>query len=304
MQKSDDLAAWRLFFRIAELKGVGRTAQEYHLDPSAISRHLSALERSLGAELVQRSPHGLRLTSAGERAYAEIRPLIERIEQTKQELAGTDEDLSGSLRIACPPTIGVDLFSPWLAEFQSNNPKVKIELVTVSRSVDLAAEAIDLAFRWTPIDDDRYIATRLGACARVMVASRDYLAAHGRPEHPRDLLHHRGVVYTRRDTIRPLSAAREGEHVALQFGTTFSSNNGACLTAAVMSGAGIEVGASHYRCIDDLASGRLVQLLPDWKVPDIELYSLRVPSRHPSRLTRAVFDWLRAQWQQAPGLLP
>ncbi len=303
MEKSDDLAAWRLFFRVADLGSLGRAAQESRHDPSALSRQLSALERSLGIDLLQRTPQGLRLSSAGERAYAEMRPLVEGIDKLKEELAGESE-LSGTLRIACPPTIGIDLFSPWLAGFQGNNPAVKIELLTVGRSIDLVAEAIDLAFRWTPIDDDRYIATRLGACARVMVATPQYLAEHGVPQHPRDLLQHRGVVYTKRDTIRPLSACRGEEQVVLRFGSTFSSNNGAGLTAAVMSGAGIEVGASLYRCVDDLAAGRLVRVLPDWQVPGIELYALRLPSRHPTRLVRAVLEWLQVRWRQTPALLP
>jgi len=304
MHKSDDLGAWRLFFHVADLGSLGRTAQECGLDPSALSRKLSALERSLGVELLQRTPHGLKLTCAGEHAYSELRPLVEGIDRCKEELAGGESCLAGTLRIACPPTIGIDLFSPWLAQFQLQHPGVRIELIMVGRSVDLAAEAIDLAFRWTPIDDDRYIATRLGACERVMVATPAYLKAHGRPQHPRELLHHHGVVYTPRDTIRPLAASRGDEQVVLQFASAFCSNNGAGLTAAVMSGAGIEVGASLYRCVADLEAGRLVRVLADWSVPDIELYALRLPSRRPTRLVRAVLDWLRERWVETPALKP
>ncbi len=197
MRKNDDLAAWRLFFRVAELRSISKTARECAVEPSSVSRRLSALERRLGAQLLTRATRSLHLTDAGERAYVRMRALVEEMDALGSELGEQGRSLSGHLRITAAVPLGERLLTPWVAAFQSEHPAVTAELLLSDRPTDLLADRIDLAIRIGPVADERLVARRIGEMPLVMCASPAYLAAHGRPRKPADLAVHRGLLYTR-----------------------------------------------------------------------------------------------------------
>ena len=197
MRKNDDLAAWRLFFRVIELGSITRAADEANIEPSSVSRRISALEARVGAQLLTRTARTIKLTTAGTQAYDKIRPLIQELDGETENLLAETPHLSGFIRLSAPVSFGDhDGLVQWLAAFQKQYPDVVIELLLSNAYVDLVEENIDLAIRVGRLSDERLIAQKLGDLHSIVCASPNYLAQHGTPQHPSELPHHRKVVYT------------------------------------------------------------------------------------------------------------
>jgi DNA-binding transcriptional LysR family regulator len=197
MRKNDDLAAWRIFFRVVELGSISKAASEANVEPSSVSRRISTLESRVGAQLLTRTARAITLTDAGSQAYEKIRVLIGELDSATDELQLEHTELSGLIRLSAPISLGDhDVLVQWLAEFQKQNPQVEIELMLSNAYVDLLESNIDLAIRIGALKDERLIARSLGDMHAIMCASPDYLTEHGTPTHPSELTEHRKVIYT------------------------------------------------------------------------------------------------------------
>ncbi len=302
MRNADDLELWRTFLRSAELGSFTRAAERAGVEVSSVSRQVGELESRLGAPLFLRSSRGLSLTGTGRQARARLEPLLAQIEEATRELRGVEPGLHGAIRLALPPTGGIDLFLPWIVEFQKAHPGVRFDLVFTHRDLGRPEGAFDLEVRNGPIPDDRTVPYLLGEVPRAMVASPAYTAAHGLPSHPRDLESHRMVLYSSAISAKPLSISRRGERFALRLEPALSLNNEEAISRAVLAGAGIEVAAPLYKCLAHLADGRLVRVLPDWEVPDLEVHLLRAPGIHPPAAVSALIEWFHRRWDAAPAL--
>lgn len=303
MRKNDDLAAWRLFFRVAELGSISKAAAEIAVEPSSVSRRLSALERRIGAQLLTRATRSLHLTDAGARAYERMRGLVEEMDAVGAELGEHGQALSGHLRITAAVPLGERLLTPWLAAFQREHPAVTAELILSDRPTDLLADRIDLAIRIGPLAAERLVARRIGEMPMVMCASPAYLAAHGHPRKPADLAAHRGLLYTKLvEGEDRLFLEKGGRRVRLELPLPLRINNIAAVHRAALDGAGINPVAPLWLCGEDLRAGRLVRLLPDWAHPPAPAHAVRLPARHTPRRIEAIIDWIAQRWKETPGL--
>src|ERR1700733_2073095 len=181
-----DLEDLRTFVDVADAGGGLSAARRLGVSKSIVSRRLFRLEAALGVQLLARTTRGAALTEAGvafrdhaARACAEI--------DAARDLILPDGDLCSRLRVAVPLTFGPTHLAPVLADMARQHPQLHIHTVYSDRFVDLIAEGFDCAIRFGYLPDSNLIARHVGPIYGKLVASPDYIKAHGSPETPDDL---------------------------------------------------------------------------------------------------------------------
>jgi DNA-binding transcriptional LysR family regulator len=191
----DRLLWMQCFVRAVETGSFSAVAREMGTGQPTISRHILALESHLGARLLHRSTRKLSLTPEGERYYTEAKAGLDTLAQAEANVRG-EKDPAGLLRIACSVAIGVRHVMPLIKRFMDLYPRVEIDLQISDRYIDLVEEGVDFSIRVGNLKDSALRARRIGASERVLMASRDYLAARPAPRTPADLARHDCVLYT------------------------------------------------------------------------------------------------------------
>jgi DNA-binding transcriptional LysR family regulator len=287
----DDL---QTFVEVAYAGGVSAAARRLGISKSIVSRRLIRLEADLGVQLVARTTRGAALTEAGAlfRDYA-ARACLEI--DTARETIVPDGDLRGRLRIAMPLTFGPTHFTPMLAEMSRRHPQLHIHASYSDRFVDLVAEGFDCAIRVGTLRDSNLVARRVGPIRGTLVASPDYIKAHGSPEAPGDLLSHQ-VLMQGTETWRFMDG---DDIVTMQPRGHFKADNGTALAVAAVAGLGI---AQLPDCIihEHVASGALVPVMPRYPLPPSGAYVVRPPGQHPERKIRVLTELLIELLDQDP----
>lgn len=264
MDRLDELA---IFVRIVDEGSLVRAGSRLRRSPPAVTRALAALERRLGARLIDRTTRRLAPTEAGRLLYDRARGLLADYEAAS--LGVREAPVRGVLRIAAPVQFGRRHVAPVATAFLDAHAELEVELVLNDRNVDLIAEAIDVAVRIGPLADSGLSARTIGALRRLWVASPAYLARRGRPEAPRDLAQHEAVLGTAR-TTQSWQFAR-GRPVRLA--GRLRVDDVQARLQAVLDGRGIGQFLS-YQVADELADGRLVRLLRPHEPPAIPVHLL------------------------------
>lgn len=286
----DRLTATRVFVSVVEHGSLTQAAEQLEMSTAMVSRYLAAMEGWLGARLLHRTTRRISLTEAGETALASSRQLLELAEELR-ELAGTAGRMpSGRLRVASAPSFAEAQLAAALVEFQQVHPQVDFSLVAADRSVDLAAERIDLAVRITNTLDPGLIARPLAVCRSVLCAAPGYLQAHGRPRTAEDLLSHRCLshAYVSASRYRFLHAGRA---VEVPVAERFSTNETAVLRRAVLAGGGIGILPTYF-VGDDVRAGRLVRVLPDHEPETLGIHAVFLSRHHQPLALRLLVEFL------------
>ena len=286
---SDRLQALRLFIEIARTGSFSRGAKAMRLSQPTASRIVALLEEQLGTVLFSRSTRALTLTEAGSDYLARVQPILASLEEADDAIRGTD-NLHGMLRIAVSSIFASRIIVPRLKEFVSWHPDLQVELTIDDRRQDMILEGIDVAIRFGKLPDSSTIARLIGRWPLVVAAAPAYLDARGTPKTPDALVDHAFVIAgpvagkelvfqqgDRQIKVQPKGQVRiDGAEVAV---------------SAVRAGVGIAV-ASLPSFSQDLDTGDLVQLLPDWKIADIEAHALFGNGQAPKPAARAFVDHL------------
>lgn len=287
----DRLQSMAVFVRVAELGSFSSAARQLGLSKSAVSKHVTALEERLGVRLINRTTRRLALTEIG----AAYRDYCARIVQDVEEAEAVAMQHSalprGRLRLNAPMTFGRLHLGPLLPEFLARHPGIEVELTLNDRFVDLLEEGYDVAVRIGRLADSSLIARRLASARSICAASPAYLAARGAPREPAGLAGHNCLRYTLSARPDEWGFQRGAEHVAVKVAGNLVANNGDALRAAAVEGLGI-VYLPDFIIGDDLAAGRLVELLPGWLAPEIPIHAVFPPQRHTTAKLRAFVDFL------------
>lgn len=320
-QHADELAALVALHEQGSFAAAGRALLRH---PSVLSKRLNALEARLGVRLAERSTRHLHLTDEGLRLVDKVRQAAGLIADAQQEAAQGASQVRGRLRLSLPAAMGRRWLSPLLAEFALAHPQIVLEVEYADRFVDIVGERFDAAVRIGRLADSRLVALRLGGHQRILGASPAYLQAHGTPEHPEELAAHRCLGFTGLQSFpqwelvhgRVHGQARgqvhgqvrgEPRHTVLVRGPMVSNDSEALLTAAVM-GVGILAGGD-WLMSEHMAAGRLVRVLPDWRLDGASgIYFVRPSAAFSSAAMVALRDVLshwfatRSPWRTpAPG---
>ena len=183
------------FTRAVETGSFTAVAREMGVGQPAVSRNIAALEKHLGARLMQRSTRKLSLTPEGERFYQEARAVLDGLNEAEANARGEDRP-SGLVRVACATSLGSQVILPWFGELLERYTELEMDLQIGDQYVDLIGEGVDIAIRIGTLRDSAMRARRIGSSVRVCVASAGYLEKWGEPKVPHDLKDHACIVYT------------------------------------------------------------------------------------------------------------
>jgi DNA-binding transcriptional LysR family regulator len=192
--KDFDLRDLEAFVAVARVRNFRRAAVEQRVSVSSLSQRLRDMEERLGVRLMNRTTRSVGLTEAGELLLARVGPAMSDVGDALDQVRGLRGVPSGRLRINAPPP-AIDLvLAQMVAPFLKAHPQIDLEIVGDSSFVDIVAEGFDAGVRYGEHLAQDMIAVSLGGPQRYMVvASPQYVAQHGRPKHPKDLLDHVGI---------------------------------------------------------------------------------------------------------------
>ena len=287
----DRLDAMRLFVRVAELGSFSAVALQLGAARSVVTRQIAALESHLGTKLLARSTRRLSLTSAGTAYLEKCREILNLIEIAETGLAEERQTLRGPIRLSLPLVYSLKYLAPLLLEFSERYPEVELDMDFSDRRSNLIQEGIDLAVRITPKLDPGDIARRLGASRMVVLASPDYLAQHGEPQHPSELIDHQCLGYTAGPSSQRWSFVVDGRAESFGIRPRLLANNGDVLLKAAAAGLGI---AQQPTFIADelLQRGELREILKDYPMPVLGIYAVLPGNRHIPHRLRVLMDFL------------
>jgi DNA-binding transcriptional LysR family regulator len=297
----DRFAAMKTFVRVAELGTLSAAARELGLTQPAVSQQVAALERHLDVRLFHRSTRQLALTEGGETYYQQARQILQAVDEAEDSAGELSSTLRGNLRLHGPVGFGQMHLSPIVIEFQRLNPELTIELVLDDRFADLIAEGVDVAIRFGDLKSSDLIASKLATFERILVASPDYIAAHGNPEGPQDLMKHQHIRFIWSPQGEAIPLVGPGGPVIVPVRSTFLANHAFVLNDALCAGLGI--GGAQVPLVQGLLDeGKLVRVLPDYTYAPMDIHVVYATARFMPRKVRAFIDHLTAGLKQIHGL--
>ncbi|MCT8267757.1 MULTISPECIES: LysR family transcriptional regulator [Afifella] len=289
-----------LFATVVESESFSAAARSLGLTPSAVSRQIGFLEDRLKVRLLNRSKHGLSLTEEGRAFYERCADLAARVSEAENLATAISGQPVGVLRIAATVAFAKAQLLPIMPEFMARYPELKVSLEVTDRPIDLAAEGIDVAIRFTEqVEDSFAVARKLARNRRVICAAPAYLKRAGTPTTRQDLAHHnclRLSTVTRWNDWH-LEGAEGADPVPLT--GNFEANSADAIYHAALSGLGI-ARLSTYLVGEDIKAGRLVRLLPDYADDGSDILALYSEKRNLSPRVRAFIDYLRAHFGNVP----
>lgn len=304
------------FVRIVEAGNLTAAAAQLGITQPTISRRLQALERSLGVRLLQRSTHTMRLTADGERCYERAKELLADWSALESDLRGAGDEPRGLLRVVAPHAFGQERLIAPLTTYLQRFPRVSVEwLLHDDRAVgDFITHGIDCAIQVGEVTDSALVAIRLTEVPRIVAVAPSVLAAAGftAPSTDPEALVRLPWVALRtyylhevhlqprqgfEGVSRPVSPPLE-HHIPIS--PRLSTDSLYALRQAMLRGLGVGV-ASAWVLADDLAAGRLVQLVPDWQASALPVSLVYPYARfYPARLRQFV-EIMKAEAPQALG---
>lgn len=286
------LSGVRVMVAVVEAGSFTGAARTLALTDSAVSRAISRLESRVGVRLFDRNTRFVRLTDEGARFHASVAPMLAGIGEAAEALAGSTATVTGRLRVDMDAHFGRTVLAPHLSEFLDRHPDLELELLIREVPDDLLRDGLDLAIRFGPPAISSMV-TRLLANTRVLtVASPAYLARHGRPAHPSELVRYRCIDFNDPRTGRPFDWEfhRGGEVLPVAVGGGLVTMDAGTMLAACLAGVGIAqtlaLGVEPL-----LVSGELVELFPDWPDERYPLHALYPSSRYVPAKVRALLDF-------------
>lgn len=280
------------FLAVANGGSLAAAAKALRLTPSAVSRSIARLEARLGVTLMRRTTRSLALTAEGLAYRDRMSVLLAELESVENGLGRAQQGPRGLLRINASPSIGTMGLLPILPLFIARYPDVTIDLALSDAIVDLVEERADIAIRIGPLRDTRLRAKKLAHSRMMLVASPDYLARRGTPKEPDDLDAHDCLRFSFRRSVDSWPFRVDGKIVHRPVQGSFFGNSGEVVRLMAVAGGGI---ARHgrFHVAQDLAAGRLVEVLPDHNPGDGEdIHALYAPEDRAAARIRAFLDFL------------
>ena len=262
-----DLIDLKIFCTVYRYGNFARASTELGISPAYVSKRISDLERTLKAQLFNRTTRKVQVTSEGEVAYTWAIQVLEAAENLTMEVASSKANPSGSLRICTSLRLGRNHISPILALLSNKYPDLKIWLELVDRRVDMLEEGIDIDIRVGDIQEPHLISHPVIKSTRILCASPAYLKKRGKPKSPKDLTRHDCLPF--RDRDHPFGVWRlsgpDGLETVRVTGSLGSNHSDVVRKLAILDRGIILI--STWDVANHLEDGSLVRVLPEYYQP-------------------------------------
>lgn len=296
------LASWETFVKVVESGSMAAAARRLDCTRAQVSKQIGELERRFGVRLFDRSTRKLFLTPSGEVFYQHALRALESVELTEVAVRNLGEVPSGLLRISASVVFGRIWLAPLLPRLTARYPELECELILTNTLVDLAEDRIDLALRFCRTPPEDVVAKRIFTMETVICAAPAYLARHGAPRQPRELVDHQCFSFLLSDNRIWHLLDRAGTEIAIPVRGRIQFNEPASILDATLAGHGLAI-LPTYLCCNELADGRLVRVLTDY-TPRIDfgrhLYACYMPSRARLPKVKVLLDELEAMLKPLP----
>lgn len=294
----DRLRALEVFVEVVRKNGFARAADALETSPANVTRIIADLESHLDTRLLNRSSRKMSLTESGEGLYERAKVIVEDMAEIEAIASSSSMQPRGLLRINAPLTFGVLHLAPLWPKFMALYPGVELEVALIDRIVDIVEEGYDLAIRISRSGSASHAARKLATSHNICCAAPSYIAQYGAPQVPADLAGHHCIGYSySTDEWHFSDAAGQPHPVTVR--CALHVNNGDTARAAALAGAGI-VWQPTFLIGADLRAGRLVPLLPLFRLRDIDVLAIYPSRRHLSAKVRVMIDFLAMQFQDIP----
>jgi len=290
----DDL---RFFVRLVAAGNLSEAARRLYSSPPAMSRRLVALEQRLGVKLIERSSRRFTMTEEGVFLHERALNILAEVDEIEAELSTKGKSPAGLIRIGAPMEIGRRRIAPLVGEFQKRFPKIKCELVLSDAGLEVMHDELDIAFRTMAPNEQDVVALTMIKSHRAACASPEYLARHGEPRVPQDLIQHDCLCLVRgRMVFDRWRFLRAGKPIDVKVHGSLASTSGEVIHAWALEGLGIAYKVK-WDIEDDLRDGRLIECLTEyaWKPACLHgVYQAR--QTQPERL-QAFLKYMRASFK-------
>ena len=300
----DNVKAMRLFLTVVQTGSLSGAGRQSGLSPASVSRQITALEDDLGVRLLNRTSRRLSLTEAGQVYLEHAERLLQDIDELRDAVSQMAVKPRGTLRIQSRISLGTQHVAPLIPTFLALYPDLKIDLWLTDNDLDLTEHGIDLAIRTGDLSDSTLIGRRLASSPRVICASPQYWAEHGKPTTPEALMDHNCLTYRFEfGTAAALWQFRTdtGQSVNVQVAGNFQTNNGDALRVATLSGLGVAM-LPAWSVKDHLKAGSLERVLSDYETTvsdlDFGIYAVYLSRRNLSAKTRLFVDHLVTEFSK------
>jgi DNA-binding transcriptional LysR family regulator len=286
-----------LFVRVVDAGSFSHAAERANLPKSTLSRRLTLLEEALGEKLFVRSTRRVAITAFGERILEHARRLVDETEEVAALAQHRQETPRGELRVSMPPDLIEFEFAAFCQAFQARYPEIRLRIDLSPRRVDLVSERFDVAVRAAlhlP-DDATLVARQLCDLRQGLFASPDYLAEHGTPQTPDDLVRHACLALAGNDgETTPWVLTRADARWEQVVQGPLVCNSPRLQREMALRGAGIAALPTDTSLGDCIGNGRLHRVLPDWWLPTAGLWCVMPGRRLMPARTRVFVDMLQA----------
>jgi len=296
----DRIDLFRIFTRVVEMSSFTRAADTLGLPRSSVSAAVIELENRVGARLLHRTTRQVSPTRDGAAFYERCLRLVADVEETEGLFRESAARPAGRLRIDVPGRIGRLILAPALPAFLEAYPNIDIHLGVTDRAVNLVEDGVDCVLRVGPLSDSGLIARPVGLLPLINVASPAYLARQGTPETPDDLSAHRAVNYASPSSgrVEAWEWLDGGALRTLPMQGRVTVNSAEAYIACCLAGLGL-IQIPAYDVRHHLASGALVEVMPDYRAEPLPMTLLYPHRRHLSRRVQVFADWLEPVLRQA-----
>lgn len=295
----DKLNAMLAFTKVVSLGSYAEAGRQLGMTRSAVSKGVIELEQILGARLLDRTTRKVSATEAGLAYYERCVNILADISETEMQVSRLHDEPRGVLKMNAPMSFGILHIGDVISDFMKAYPDLTVELSLNDRFVDPIEEGFDITIRVANLRDSSLIARKIAPARLVLVASPDYVAAHGTPKSPDELENHRCLAYGHSTMLQRWQLTRKGENITVPINSVFCTNNGDVLRAAALKGQGI-TNLPTFIVGPDIKAGKLEIVLPDYPQAEHGIYALYAPNRYLAAKTRLMIDFLVERFGPAP----
>lgn len=295
----DKLISMKVFARVAKLGSFSAAAEDLGISKAMASKHITALENTLGVRLLNRTTRKISLTEVGSAYRERVKLILSEIEETELAVSQLNTEPRGTLKMMAPSSFGAFHLSRAAADFMDEYPDINVELILSDREADLAEEGLDLSFHVGELSDSSLIARKIASARMVVCASPEYLEKHGIPETPEDLVDHTCLLFTPRFPANEWHFKRNGEDFTVKVAGCMKSNVGDTLRVGGIKGLGL-IQQPTYMVGQDIKLGRLQVVLEEFEPAERPIYLMYLHRQHLSAKVRTFVDFLLARFQPIP----
>jgi DNA-binding transcriptional LysR family regulator len=283
-----DLNDVAIFVRVVNRAGFAKVARELNVPTSTISRAISRLEATLGAQLLSRTTRSVVPTPEGQAFFREVAPAVASLHHAARGVDGADRKARGRLRVTTANDIGATFLGEVVAGFSQRYPNVEVETLLTQRTVNLVEEGVDVALRAASrLPDSSLIAKKIGGLEQDLYASRAYVQAHGVPATVEALDDHACVLFRPKDGYATWTFHSRGDRKELtkRVRGRIGTDDFSFMRSAVLAGAGIGL-IPRVIVTHDVEAGRLVRVLPQYSSEGATLFFVHAPAAAiPAKIT-------------------